>query len=187
MLAIYAPLVRDTAISFELQPPTEAQMRERVGGVLERMPWLVCEEDGRVLGYACATPFRTRPAYQWTVEVTVYVHPAHSRRGIARALETALLAGLRLQGFRTALAVIALPNPASVALHEDLGFTPVGVFRAAGYKLGRWHDVGWWELALGDRTLGPKPPRELAALTALPAWQTALEKCAALVRDLPAP
>ena len=142
MLAVYAPYVRDTAISFETEPPSEEEFRQRVRSTLEVGPWLLCEERGRVLGYAYAGRFHPRRAYQWTVEVTAYVLAEHHRKGVALGLYTALLACLALQGFRSAVGVIALPNPASVGLHERVGFAPAGVLRAVGYKHERWHDVG---------------------------------------------
>jgi L-amino acid N-acyltransferase YncA len=158
MLAIYAPLVRDTTVSFEYEPPTLAEMEHRLQAVQRQYPWLVCERDGQVAGYAYASAFRGRAAYQWTAEVTVYVHPDHHRRGVARELYQALLERLRAQGYRMAVAVITLPNAGSVALHEDLGFEPVGVFRRAGFKHGRWCDTGWWQLDLGGDS-APAPPR----------------------------
>jgi L-amino acid N-acyltransferase YncA len=175
MLAIYAPVVRETAISFELEPPTEDEFRQRIRNVLEYAPWLVCEDNGDILGYAYASRFRPRAAYQWTVEVTVYVHPDRHRRGVGRALYMALLECLRLQGYCTAVAVIALPNPASVALHESLGFAHIGVFHAVGYKHGQWHDVGWWELALRERDPSPAPPLRLHDVLDTPEWQEALK------------
>jgi L-amino acid N-acyltransferase YncA len=158
MLAIYAPLVRDTTISFEYEPPTLAEMEHRLQAVQRQYPWLVCERDGQLAGYAYASSFRSRTAYQWTAEVTVYVHPDHHRRGVARALYRALLDRLRAQGYRMAVAVITLPNAASVALHEDLGFEPVGVFRRAGFKHGQWCDIGCWQVDLGGAA-APAPPR----------------------------
>lgn len=144
MLDIYAPIVRATAVSFELEPPTIAAFRERIATYTRTAPWLVCQIDGGVAGYAYAAPFRPRPAYQWTVEVTVYVAVGFRRRGIARGLYTALLELLRMQGFVTVVGIIALPNLESVALHESLGFELVGIFRRIGFKLGAWHDTGWW-------------------------------------------
>jgi phosphinothricin acetyltransferase len=180
--AIYAPYVRETAISFELEPPAPEEMRQRVRAVLGHAPWLVCESDGEVVGYAYAGRFHARAAYQWSVEVTVYVDREHHRRGIGRALYTALLEALRAQGFRTAVGVIALPNPGSVGLHERLGFRPAGVLHAVGCKHGRWHDVGWWALALGEYPARPPAPRPLGELLASAAWRRALERAAALVR-----
>ena len=157
MLAIYAPLVRDTIISFEYEPPTVEEMAHRLHAIQRQYPWLVCERDGQVAGYAYASSFRSRAAYQWTAEVTVYVHADHQRRGMARTLYLALFERLRVQGYRMAVAVITLPNPGSVALHEDLGFEPVGVFQNAGFKHGQWRDTGWWQLDLGG-DCAPAPP-----------------------------
>jgi len=182
MLAIYAPYVRDTAISFETEPPSEEEFRQRVRSTLEVGPWLLCEERGRVLGYAYAGRFHPRRAYQWTVEVTAYVLAEHHRKGVALGLYTALLACLALQGFRSAVGVIALPNPASVGLHERVGFAPAGVLRAVGYKHERWHGVGWWQRALGAQDQSPEPPRSLAAVQGDAQWRRALAAGAALVR-----
>jgi L-amino acid N-acyltransferase YncA len=182
MLAIYAPYVRDTAISFEVDPPSEEEFRRRVRSARDFGCWLVCEAGEEALGYAYAGRFHARAAYQWTAEVTVYVHRDRCRQGVGRGLYTALVAGLRLQGFRSAIGVIALPNPPSVGLHEQMGFTPAGVVRAVGYKHGRWHDVGWWQRDLADAGPPAGPPRSLAAVQGTPGWRDALAAGAALVR-----
>jgi len=173
--AIYAPIVRETAISFELEPPTVAEMQQRIVKTLEHWPWLVCERRGDILGYVYASQHRTRPAYQWSVDVSVYVHPNARRSGVGQALYRSLFALLALQGFYNAYAGITLPNPASVGLHESLEFQFVGVYRAVGYKLGAWHDVGWWQLALHERALPPAPPTDLGTVRASPAWSATLE------------
>ncbi len=182
MLAIYAPIVRETAISFELVPPTEDEFRQRIRSVLEIAPWLVCERGGDIMGYAYASRYRPRAAYQWSVEVTVYVNARYQNRGVGRAVYTSLFECLRLQGFGNAFAVIALPNRASVALHESLGFDPVGIHRAAGYKLGEWHDIGWWQLALQERGASPAPPRPLRDFLDTPQWREAVSKGLGLLR-----
>jgi L-amino acid N-acyltransferase YncA len=162
--AIYAPIVRDTPISFEADPPDVAELRRRIDSVLTRLPWLVRERDGQVLGYAYASPHRERFAYRWSVEVAVYV-AAHARgTGVGRSLYRPLLDLLAAQGYVNAYAGITLPNPASVALHEALGFIPVGVYREAGFKAGAWHDVGWWQRRLRELTVPPAPPTALPAL-----------------------
>ncbi|HUR32873.1 MAG TPA: arsinothricin resistance N-acetyltransferase ArsN1 family B [Vicinamibacterales bacterium] len=155
---IYHPYVADTPISFEVSPPAEAEMRERMRVVLERLPWLVHELDGEVAGYAYAAPHRTREAYQWSVDVAVYVHQDFHRRGIGRELYLTLFAKLIRQGYVNAYAGITLPNEKSVGLHESLGFTPVGVYRNVGYKQGAWLDVGWWHLQLQPLPSVPAPP-----------------------------
>jgi L-amino acid N-acyltransferase YncA len=162
--AIYAPFVRDTAISFEWEPPTVEEMAERIARTLERFPWLVLEEEGAVVGYAYATAYRGRAAYQWSAEVSVYVDPRAHGRGVATRLYTALFALLAAQGYRVLYGVIALPNEASVRLHEKGGFERIGVFEGAGYKHGAWHDVLWMRRALLPLDGDPAPPLPLPAL-----------------------
>jgi phosphinothricin acetyltransferase len=156
VIAIYAPIVRETAISFEFEPPSVAEVRRRIAGTLPGFPWLVCRQDGNVLGYAYGHPFAARAAYSWSAETSIYVHADARRIGIGHRLYGALLPILVEQGFRRAFAGITLPNPASVALHESLSFTPSGVYRRVGWKFSRWWDVGWWQLDLrSDRDPDP--------------------------------
>lgn len=162
--SIYAPFVRDTHVSFETAVPPEAEVARRIEAAVPTHPWLVAEAGGGVVGYAYAGPHRSRAAYQWSAETSVYVAEGGRRRGIGRALYAALLDVLRLQGFANAYAGIALPNPASVAFHEATGFKAVGVYRSVGFKGGAWRDVGWWALRLGDGS-APAPPRPLDALS----------------------
>lgn len=176
ILDIYGPIVRETPISFELEPPAEEEIRRRIAATLERRPWLVCEADGVVAGYAYGAAHRERAAYQWSVETSVYVHSDYRRRGVAGALYAALLAALTAQGYCTALAGITLPNPASVGFHESCGFTWIGVYRSVGFKLGAWHDVGWLQRPLRDDSSEPAgPPCPLAELLEKPAWKEALQ------------
>jgi phosphinothricin acetyltransferase len=172
---IYRPAVTDSATSFELDPPDGAEMAERAARILERTPWLVYDRDGVVLGYAYAGPHRPRPAYQWSVEVSAYVHPNARRLGVARALYTALFAALVVQGFRNAYAGVALPNEASLKLHTAMGFTSVGVFRGIGYKQRKWHDVAWFERTLAPRDPTPELPRALRECRNEAAFAAALE------------
>jgi len=176
--AIYAPIVRDTAISFEYEPPTVGEMRERIGEITRRHPFLVLESGGKVLGYAYATAHRKREAYRWAVEVSVFVHPEHRRAGVGRALYTALLRMLRLQGFCHAFAIITIPNPPSIAFHERLGFRQVATFKDIGFKLGFWRDTGWWHLKLQERHIRPSPPRPLADVAGTAQFKKALEPVA---------
>ncbi|MGQ0559597.1 MAG: GNAT family N-acetyltransferase [Sphingosinicella sp.] len=158
--AIYAPYVTDTVISFELKPPDEAAMRGRIleGGAL--YPWLVpCSEGDAPIGYASASAFRSRPAYRFTVETSVYLAPDVAGRGVGRALYSELLALLARQGFAQAIGAITLPNQASVRLHESLGFVAAGIYRDVGYKLGRWHSVGLWQRPLAPLAERPQEPR----------------------------
>jgi len=168
---VYAPVVESSAISFELSVPSVDEMAARIVGRQPTYPWLVAESqaDG-VVGYAYAGRFSGRAAYDWSVETSVYLAEAARGRGVGRALYEVLLALLAAQGYRQAMAGIALPNPASVALHERVGFAPVGVYRAAGWKFGAWHDVGWWQRPLADGEAGAQPPAGTPLpVTALPA------------------
>ena len=179
---IYAPFVLHTAVSFETEPPGVDEMRSRILKILARLPWLVCEWNGGVIGYAYASPHRERAAYGWSVDVTVYAHEDYRRYGVGRALYTSLFAVLRLQGFYNACAGITLPNPGSVGLHEAMGFQPVGVYHAVGYKLGRWHDVGWWQLALRDHSTAPAALADIASVAAGAEWDAAIGSGLAALR-----
>lgn len=155
---IYRPYVEDTIISFELEAPDELEMARRMERTLQRAPWLVAEERGRILAYAYASRHHDRAAYQWSMDTSVYVRPGQHRRGLARALYSRLFTALAGQGYYTAFAGISLPNAASVGLHESFGFEPVGIYKKAGYKFGAWHDVGWWQKPLRDYALQPAVP-----------------------------
>lgn len=149
ILDIYAPYILDTPVSFETDVPTLKEMKERIIKYQQILPWLVCEIDKLVVGYVYATNHRQRKAYDCTKELSVYVDPAYRKRGVATGLYTALIRILELQGVTSLLAGIALPNPESVAFHEKLGFRLVGIYHKVGFKLGRYHDAGWWELQTG--------------------------------------
>jgi phosphinothricin acetyltransferase len=164
---IYAPAVTDSFISFEEVPPDAAELTKRMTAGLPTYPWLVHEEDGRVLGYAYAGRHQARAAYRWSVDVTVYVRQGFHRRGVGRALYERLFEILRRQGFRMAFGGVALPNPGSVGLHEALGFKLVGVYPAVGFKQGAWRDVGWWSLDLGAPEKGGSIPPEPVSFSVL--------------------
>jgi L-amino acid N-acyltransferase YncA len=169
--SIYRPYVTDAATSFEVEPPEAAEMARRMETVLAFAPWLVyADGHGELLGYAYASPHHERAAYQWSVNVAVYIRAGHHRRGLGRALYETLFPLLRLQGFYAAHAGVTLPNAGSVGLHETLGFRPVGVYRSVGWKMGAWHDVGWWQLVLQERPATPAPPLTLTEGRSLAAW-----------------
>lgn len=170
--AIYAPYCY-TLISFELEPPAVEEMRGRMAKVLGQYLWLLCEDGGEVLGYVYAAQHRERPAYRWSVDTTVYIREGRQRRGVGRALYTSLLAMLPLQGYVNAYAGVTLPNPASVGLHEAMGFQPVGVYRQVGFKCGAWHDVAWYQRPLQPRPEEPPSPSRLEDLQYTPAWMEA--------------
>ncbi|HET6449258.1 MAG TPA: arsinothricin resistance N-acetyltransferase ArsN1 family B [Conexibacter sp.] len=156
--AIYAPFVLDTAVSFEEAAPTAEQFATRIARLAATHPWLVCERDGAIAGFAYGSPHRERAAYRWAADVSVYVAPAHQGQGVGRTLYEALFERLRTQRLRIACAGITLPNPASVGLHESLGFELVGIYRGIGWKAGAWRDVGWWQLRLSPADDGRAAP-----------------------------
>lgn len=155
--AIYAPYVTDTPVSFEEAAPDAAEMARRIAGDGRGLhPWLVAELDGRIVGFASSSPFRSRPAYRWTVETGVYCAPEAQGRGIGRRLMEAMLDLLTRQGFTSVVAGITLPNDPSVALHEKLGFAATATYSGTGYKLGEWRTVQAFARDLAPR-LNPPP------------------------------
>jgi L-amino acid N-acyltransferase YncA len=156
--AIYAPYVESTVISFEDVPPDAAEFGYRIEKYAATHQFLVAEAEGEVVGYAYACEWAVRPAYRWSVETSVYIDSAHRHEGIGRTLYTELFDRLRAQGFRIAVAGVTLPNPASIGLHESFGFEPIGALRDIGWKMGEWHDVGYWQLSL--QPLGEEAPAE---------------------------
>ena len=145
--AIYAPFVTDSTISFELEAPDTAEMARRIADYGSSHAWLVAELEGAVVGYAYGSPHRTRAAYASSCDVGIYIAPSAARQGVGRALYGALLPRLAAR-YHAAFAGIAMPNAASVALHEAFGFTHIGTYREVGSKFGQWHDVGWWQRLL---------------------------------------
>ncbi len=162
MLKIYDPYVLNTPITFEIQSPTILEFQKRLTDTQEKLPWIVCEEDAQVLGYAYANPFKTRRAFDWTVESTVYVHQDFHGKGIGKDLYRRLIELLNYQGVVNVVGGIALPNQASVGLHESLGFQKVADFKDAGFKLGKWWNVGYWQLQIQK----PSTPEALRPLPA---------------------
>jgi L-amino acid N-acyltransferase YncA len=150
LLAIYAPFVEHTAVSFETQVPGRDEFASRIRRYGSQWAWLVAERDGRCLGYAYGSPHRERAAYRWSAETSAYTDPSTQRQGIGKALYFALFEALSARGYCTAFAGMTLPNDASVALHRSVGFEPIGVFRRVGWKFGRWYDVAWAQRRLRD-------------------------------------
>jgi L-amino acid N-acyltransferase YncA len=156
--AIYAPIVESTVISFETVAPSADEMRSRIGNQPSNKPWIVAEIDRTVAGYAYASAFRGRSAYRFGAEVGVYVAEGARRRGVGHALYRSLLHLMTSLGYRRAFAGISLPNDGSIALHRAVGFTEFGIAHAAGFKFGAWHDVGFYECALGTLDIPQHDP-----------------------------
>ena len=181
---IYRPFVLETPVSFENEAPNAEEMVNRINTVLLTHPWLVADREGQVMGFAYSSPHRTRFHYQWSVDVTVYVHPNYRRCGVGRALYHALLKVLSLQGFVMAHAGITLPNAGSIGLHESMGFMPIGTYRNVGHKLGKWHDVGWWGLELLDPASDPQNPKPLNDIVSSEAWNQALSEGSTFLNEI---
>ncbi|WP_432535091.1 GNAT family N-acetyltransferase [Kineococcus arenarius] len=162
--ALYAPYVRETTISFEYDPPDEAELARRIARAQERHAWVVAEEataDGpHVVAYAYAGPFSGRAAYRWSCEVSVYAELGRRRSGVGRLLYGELFARLERRGYRSLFAGVAEPNPASAGLHAAMGFERVGTYRRVGFKHGAWRDVTWWQRTLGEDGPAGEPPAE---------------------------
>jgi L-amino acid N-acyltransferase YncA len=162
--AIYAPLVEHSPASFEEVPPDPVEVERRMRAC-PRLPWLVAQTAERIVGYAYAAQHRQRPAYRWSADSSVYVDPGHHGSGVGRLLYERLIEEMTGLGYVSLFAGIALPNGASVALHEAMGFRAVGVYRNVGFKHGRWRDVGWWQRLLVDPPDAPAEPRPWTADT----------------------
>ena len=166
MLAIYAPYVENTSITFEYVPPTVEEFTRRVEAVLPQYPWLVCEADGEIAGYCYAAAHHERAAFQWDAELSVYVDSRFHRQGIASRLLRCMLALLTAQGYYRLYSLITVPNPGSVGFHEAHGFYHIATYPATGYKLGEWHDMIVMERPLRQLQENPVPPVSWQSLDA---------------------
>ncbi len=162
-LAIYAQYI-DTSITFETALPSEAEVAGRIRSYGAVYPWLVAEEDGKILAYAYAHRAQERAAYDWNAELSVYVSKDAAGMGLGAKLYRALLDLLRKQGVRTAYGVVTMPNDASAALHRKLGFQLLGTYHNTGYKNGRWRDVVWFEKHIGSFDGVPEPLRPIGQI-----------------------
>lgn len=164
LLAIYTPYVTGSCYTFETEPPTEEEFRERMRGIQRFFPYLVLEENGEILGYAYAHFFHERRAYQWLCETTIYVRQDCRRNGCATRLYNALLRILATQGFCDAVAVLGCPNLPSERFHEHMGFALEMTYPQAGYKQGAWHDVKYYVKHLTARQEQPGDPVPFSSL-----------------------
>ncbi|HHV59077.1 MAG TPA: N-acetyltransferase [Clostridiaceae bacterium] len=182
ILQIYAPYITNTAITFECKVPAMAEFRESMVNIQTYYPWLVCEIDNQIAGYAYASSFNEREAYQWSVDYSVYIAPEYHGRNIGKALYFALSETLKLQGFYNAYAIVTLPNIKSERLHESFGFKPVGVCHNAGYKFGRWHDVKWYELRLQEHVQAPAKPKAIDEISSTDEFNAIIEKAEQMIK-----
>lgn len=183
LLNIYGDYIKNTSITFETEVPLPEVFRNRIAEVLEMFPWLVCEINGQVVGYAYASKHRVRAAYQWSVDVSVYIHPDFHGKHIATALYTALFQLLKLQGFYSVYAGVCLKNIKSTMFHQSFGFQPIGIYHNVGYKLGEWHDVQWNELSLMDYNKPPMKPKTIFEIQTSKEFQEVMDSAIGIVLD----
>jgi phosphinothricin acetyltransferase len=183
ILEIYAPFITDTTITFEYQVPTVAEFNGRITDIQKKYPWLVCEINDNIVGYAYASAFSGRAAYDWSVDFSIYINPQYHSRKIGKALYYCLFELLKLQGFCNAFAGVALPNIKSESLHQSFGFKPIGVYRNVGYKLGKWHDVKWFGLKIQDHVNQPISPKTIDQVRNTAEFHTILQKAEQLIQN----
>ena len=181
ILQVYAPYITDTTITFECKIPSEEEFRSRVKSTLQKYPWLVCETDGHIIGYAYAAAFNEREAYNWSVTCSVYVDPRYHRQKIGQALYTALFELLKLQGFYNVYAIVTVPNVKSESLHEAFGFEAIGVFARIGFKFDHWLDIKWYGLKLNQQPDSPQPPKPIGEIAATDQFRQVLKKAEQMI------
>lgn len=181
ILEIYSPFIY-TPVTFEEEVPSLAEFEERISKIQKDCPYLVCKIANQVVGYAYSSEFRSRASYRWSHEVSVYIHPEFRGMNIGRALYTALFKILKLQHIATLLAVITVPNDASVKLHESMGFKPCATLHNVGYKHKKWHDVGIWERSIQeDEHSAPEEPIAFSTIRESAVVSEILQKSATLI------
>lgn len=174
ILDIYRPVIKETTTTFEIEVPSLQIIQNRVTATMRDYPWLILTHQHQIAGYAYAGPHRGRPAYKWSTELSVYVHPDYFGQRAGTVLYRSLIEILKTQGYRNLLAGITLPNLPSVKFHESLGFQPVGTYHKVGYKFGQWHAVSWWEMALPGVD-PPATPLPLSEIQNYPEWPRLLQ------------
>jgi len=164
ILKVLAPYIKDTAINFEYEVPDAAEYAKKIEAISQKYPFIVCEIEGEIVGFAYASPFNSRAAYMWDAELSVYVDKNYLRLGIGHSLYSALIEILKLQNIQNVYGGVTVPNENSEWLHKSLGFELVAVYRKVGFKLGRWHDVAWYVKYIGNHVTPPGPVIPIASL-----------------------
>lgn len=157
ILAIYAPYVTDSAITFEYDVPSEEEFRQRIRTISAEYPYFVCESDGQIIGYAYAHRHMERAAYQWNAEISIYIRQGFTGKGLGKTMCQALIDLLRLQGIRNVFSCVTIPNERSAHLHHSMEFSTEGIFQNAGYKCGKWQTIAWFRKKIAPYTNEPAP------------------------------
>lgn len=182
ILQIYAPYITDTVITFECQVPSLTAFSERMANIQRKYPWLVCEIDHQIAGYAYASCFHEREAYNWSVDFSVYIDPQYHRRNIGKALYLGLFEILKLQGYYNAYAIVVLPNIKSERLHESFGFKEIGIYQKAGYKFNSWHDVKWYGLTINEHIQSPAKPKSIHEVSHMDKFKKIIKKAEQIMK-----
>ncbi len=182
ILDIYRPIIENTAISFEVEVPPIEEVQRRITAANEMHLWLVCKNEDEIIGYAYGSPHRSRYAYQWSCETSVYVHQDFRKNGVGRALYICLLKSLELQGYKTAFAGITIPNEASEKFHLSMGFKLIGEYRKVGFKNGEWHSTIWLQRPLAEYETNPAYPVPFHEIVASSDWSRVLEKASKMLK-----
>ncbi len=175
-LNVYAPYVLHTGISFEYEVPTVDEFKKKIEKITAQYPWLVCECDGDIAGYAYGSTHRDRKGYQWSPEATVYLSEKYHRKGIARILYSALFEMLKMQGYYNLFAGVLVTNEKSVAFHRAMGFEDIGLFKNIGYKLGEWHTNLWLQYELQKPITNPHEPIAIGEIINTEAFERIMVK-----------
>jgi L-amino acid N-acyltransferase YncA len=181
ILQIYAPFITDTVITFECQVPTEEEFSRRITNIQKKYPWLVCEIHNNIVGYAYASSFNEREAYDWSADFSVYINPQYHRKNIGKALYFSLIELLKLQGYCNIYAGVALPNIKSESLHESFRFKTIGLYHNVGYKLDNWHDVKWYGLKIKEHSQSPVKPKSINEINNTNEFKTIIEKAELMI------
>ena len=182
ILQIYAPYITDTVISFEYQVPTQVEFCERMATIQRRYPWLVCEINDNIVGYAYASSYSGREAYNWSIDFSVYINPEFQRKNIGKALYFALIELSKLQGYYNVYTGVTIPNIKSESLHESFGFKTIGVYKDVGYKFGSWHDVKRYGLKIKEHVQSPKKPKSIDEISNTNEFKAIIEKAERMVK-----
>lgn len=181
ILDIYTPFITNTVITFENEVPTVAEFDKRIVSIQKKYPWLVCEVNKKIIGYAYASQFNERAAYDWAVDSSIYISPQYHRKKIGKALYFSLFKLLKLQGYYNVYAGVTLPNIKSESLHESLGFKTIGIYKNVGYKFDNWYDVKWFGLEIMDYIKSPEKPKSIDEISNTFEFNTIIKKAEQMI------